>query len=215
MRESVRDALRRSSETFIHVVWPVIGEACGGGWLAPVELSHLQRREDDDWEDLDASSGIDHWQRMPSGRRGWATRVQSAEQRIGRHGRPLDTFTIRVDIGGGDTEIHKRIQAIRANELYPQVTAQAYVRYRVGVPTVLVSVGVIDTRALFDVVEPWWRQHRGIGLKVHRDGMWLDVNRQDRHVFLVVPWQRVPLIARWSSEDPPDLATPLSLWGMS
>ena len=111
--------LNRSNRCFCDLVWPVIGNYCGGGIIRPVEIL----RDNEIAADLDHLCGIDVWQRIDGvGCRGIASRVQFGN-------RNWRTFTIRqARDSGGKTEYQKRMEAIHSGGqfLYPYLTVQAY-----------------------------------------------------------------------------------------
>jgi hypothetical protein len=107
-----------------HVVLPPLLAAAGiAGRLRAIE------RVDDPHtarilRELDTIAGVDFWVETPRGTRiGIASRVQWHQD----DGHPRRSFTIRTDIGGSPTEVHKRLAAIADDGLYPAWTAQGYV----------------------------------------------------------------------------------------
>src|SRR2546430_16705931 len=118
MREEVQHDLNESAADFVHVVWPKVAPLCGGGVLYPIEMAHGLG-----WiATLDACSGIDAFQMLPSGNvlRGIASRIQ--------YGRSYPTFTLRYKrSSGAATEFEKRLYAIRHGAqgyIYPHLTIQ-------------------------------------------------------------------------------------------
>lgn len=117
MNERIGTNIRKSSEDFLKLVWPVIGPQFGE--IIPVETvtANSFARE------LDARAGIDNWLIGIDGHmRGLASRVQWTES-------SYDTFTIRIRARfGGPTEYHKRKKEIATDgALTPHYVCHAYV----------------------------------------------------------------------------------------
>jgi hypothetical protein len=194
MRADVAAALSKSAVIFRDRVWPLIGEACGGGQLIPVELVTESRFA----KDLDALAGIDAWQILrPFGMRGLASRVQYTDQ-------PWRTFTIRASLASGyETELHKRLRAIQHGYLYPHFTVQAYVRGRAGRAAPpdgrVLAVGITHTRELFGEIREWIERYREVpdsDLWKRRDGIWLKTG-PDGNRFICVDWASYRRADHW------------------
>jgi len=111
--------IKKSSEDFINVVWPVVGK--GFGRPIPVETVTANSFA----KELDVRAGIDVWLVGVDGHmRGLASRVQWPRQE-----RSFDTFTIRMRTRlGNPTEYHKRRAEIAATgTITPHYFCQAYV----------------------------------------------------------------------------------------
>lgn len=146
-KETVRKSLKRSSEAFINLVWPVITNVCGGGRLVPIETIF----DSEIANSLDMLCGIDFLHLADEGARGIATRVQHGNDTYGDVN--WHTFTIRASRGGSDqeTELGKRIRAInsRGRWMYPYLTCQAYVSQD---GTRLVGGGLALTANIFKAI---------------------------------------------------------------
>ena len=124
MRPEVARDLQDSTRIFARVIWPVLGPRLGGGNLVPMEGVADSRFA----REVDLRSGVDAWQ-IVSGTgmmRGIASRVQ--------YGRAWASFTIRDRrVSGADTEVAKRIEALRRKAggwLVPALTIHGYVTSR-------------------------------------------------------------------------------------
>lgn len=142
---TVQLSIKRSSDTFLNVVWPEIGPIFGNGQIIPVETvtdSHMAKM-------LDVCAGVDMWMLVGQSMYAVASRVQ--------YGRTAwNTFTVRRSlVSGGRTEFHKRRDAITSGALFPKLTVQAYVD-----GDRLLSVAAVDTVHLFDVCEKHPEQRR-------------------------------------------------------
>lgn len=175
---SAEEKIERSASALRDVVWPAVKEHLGGGDLIPVETV----RQSDFARVLDTLGGIDAWQQTPKWIRGVASRVQFGD-------RDWATHTVRCRIGsGGETELHKRLRHSRnPGVVGPHLTMQAYVDDRTP-PGVLLSVGVVRTRDLIDVVMdhrvgewqwPGWERGRPVYTRS---------NGEDRNLFVAVEW---------------------------
>lgn len=209
VRSDVAAALTKSATAFRDVVWPVICDDLGGGELVPVESVTAASFA----KDLDTLAGVDAWQVAdPHGMRSIASRVQSGWG-------PLNTFTIRWSVrSGARTEIDKRIDAIRDGFLYPLITVQAYLtcplnpgcrngcRCASWIDHPLLSVGSIDTVALFKFASDWRDAHAAeADLWKGRDGAWVkDVTGGNR--LLAIRWSSLSRVTTW---QPPALVPAL------
>lgn len=116
---SIEGAMRKSSQDFLRLVWPVIGMPFGRPIPVETVSANAFARE------LDARAGIDNWLIGVDGHmRGLASRVQWPR------GEPYNTFSIRIKSrSGGSTEYDKRKREIAAlGALTPHYVVQAYVR---------------------------------------------------------------------------------------
>lgn len=117
MSATVERTIRKSSEDFLRLVWPAIGERFGTPVPVETVTDNAFARE------LDTRAGIDVWLiSVDSHMRGLASRVQW-------HDRGYATFTVRVRSRfGNPTEIHKRSAEIATNgAVRPHYFCQAYV----------------------------------------------------------------------------------------
>lgn len=116
---AARARMSRSSEDFLSLVWPQIGD--GFGQLIPVETV----TDNAFASELDRRAGIDTWVICVDGHmRGLASRVQWTDD-------PYDTFTIRVRArNGGPTEYHKRRAELATDgAVRPHYICQGYINY--------------------------------------------------------------------------------------
>lgn len=143
-KANVQRDLKRSSEAFINIVWPVVSGCCGGGEILPVELMNNSLAFH-----MDVISGIDFFQIMPDGCRGIASRVQHSS----KNDVNWRTFTIRESrIGStGETEYEKRKRAIDSHGRFmmPYLTIQSYIAKDGS----LLGCGVARTVDIFRAIE--------------------------------------------------------------
>lgn len=117
MSAQVERVIRKSSDDFLKVVWPLIGRDFGTPIPVETVTSNAFAKE------LDTRAGIDVWLISVDGHmRGLASRVQWTD-------RSYDTFTVRMKSRyGGPTEYHKRKREIAApGSITPHYFCQAYV----------------------------------------------------------------------------------------
>jgi hypothetical protein len=171
----IRNSINTASEAFVSKVWPVIRPHLGGGEIIPVETV----TDVDFAKQLDMLAGIDAWHVLTingvKSMRGIACRVQWDS---GHPAYPFKTFTIRCDIGGGQTEYHKRKAAIEAHDrgaLYPHLTVQAYLSERSE--SELLQYGIIETSMLIQYCNDTKIESRKPL-----------TNPKDGHKFWPVPW---------------------------
>lgn len=142
---SAVEAIKRSSHTFQHVVWPAISDIFGGAQIIPVETvtdSEMTRM-------LDVYAGVDMWMVLGDLMYPVASRVQYGPT-------AWDTFTVRYSLASGNrTEYQKRRESIDRGSLYPRITMQAYVH-----DDRLLSVGWIRTDTLINLCERHMAQIR-------------------------------------------------------
>jgi hypothetical protein len=113
----VKDAIKRSSETFQSVVWPELSPLWNGATIVPVETVTDSQMA----KVLDMYAGIDMWMLSGQSLYGIASRVQYGPT-------SWDTFTVRYRLASGNrTEYHKRQESLKNGSLYPRWTIQAYV----------------------------------------------------------------------------------------
>jgi hypothetical protein len=174
MRSDIACDLSDSAYDFERVVWPAIKGKCGDGTLVAVESVTEKSLS----QCLDTLAGIDGWHiQQANGRmRGLASRVQWGE--------PWYTFTIRSKrTTGAETELRKRIDAIRSGWLYPTLTVHAYVAEprRRGA---FLAAGICYTKDLYEFVGA----HLGDGAWIRRHSR---KNPTDGNEFLFVDWDEL------------------------
>jgi len=144
----VRADMKKSSEAFVNLVWPVISPVLGGGSIVPVECIF----DSEVASSLDLISGIDFLHINEQGARGIASRIQFSNPKFGD--KDWQTFTIRESRVGstGETELEKRQRAIDSHGrfLYPYLTIQSYISCD---GKSVVGVGVARTVDIFRAIE--------------------------------------------------------------
>lgn len=151
-----------SQRAFQEIVWPVIRPLVGGGELKMVEgsASHLA---------LDMVGGIDAYQVFSNGVRTIAQRVQRVDD---VYSAPR-TLTVRSSlVGGGETELQKRVAALKGGMDLPHITVQAYVIERARE---FVWAAIVHTAPYYQ-----W-------IASHADSLRSRRNSQDGNGFVVVP----------------------------
>ena len=180
MNATVDAKIKKSSERLRDIVWPMAGPSLGGGTLQFVESESGELAEI-----LDRKAGIDALQVNSVGMRGIASRIQPAD-------RNWKTHTIRYSIygqNGIDTEYHKRLRAIHDKEggyLYPPVTMQAYLD---NVTLEPLGIAWIRTAILFEYIEQGCCGDK-YDVRNGRADWYIQSNKEDGNMFIVVPWQR-------------------------
>jgi len=147
-QNSIKKNIKKSSEVISQKVWldPTFQQLIGYGFIEYCEVS-----EDKLKKDLDKYAGIDAVQylieRFYNER---LRKIQTLEylRTIAIRVRYTNwkSFTIRSDShNGGMVEFDKRIESIRRNTAYPNITVQAHLENNT-----LISAAVIDTRTLYE-----------------------------------------------------------------
>lgn len=151
----------RSVKAFREIVWPEIRDMCGGGALRSLEES---------CDPMDTRGGIDAYQLLHTGIRTMTQRTQFCDD----YEKP-GTFTIRSElaVGGGATEIHKRMEALEKGYDLPTLVVQAYV---IEKQKRLVRVGIAHARPFYEYVRNGSNRWR------HKQA------REGGNKFIVVPW---------------------------
>ena len=146
--DNVRTDMKKSSEAFVDLVWPVISPVLGGGRVVPVECMF----DSEAAQALDLICGVDFLHINEMGARGIASRVQYSNPKYGD--KNWETFTIRESrIGStGETELEKRQRAIDSHGrfLYPYLTIQSYISCD---GKSVVGVGVARTVDIFKTID--------------------------------------------------------------
>lgn len=122
MAPDVAKDLSDSQYEFHRLVWPALGERCGGGQILSTEGVGRDLEQN-----LDVLGGVDAFQVLQGeGMRGIASRVQWHEPPMPDE---YMTFTVRKSrANGAPTEYDKRLRAVENPRgfLYPHLTTQAY-----------------------------------------------------------------------------------------
>ena len=189
MSSTVTYAISESAEAFLELVWPIMAKYVGGR-LLPIETDG----QDESKKALDTLAGIDAWYILDGvGMHGVASRVQWVST-------SYDTFTIRYGLpSGGDTEWQKRVRALREGYEAPYWTAQGYAALPKS-ENRLLNAGFTLTTTLYEYAEPrvqWpakvYRETGALGRRYENDGVWLNINPEDKHVFVCVRWASMGL----------------------